>query len=51
VPTLKDRAVVAAAITGGLVAVAAGGLPYNLGIMLAALAGITAGMVVERGAK
>jgi 4-azaleucine resistance transporter AzlC len=48
VPALKDRAVVAAAFTGGIVAVAAASLPYNLGLMLAALLGIAAGVFVER---
>jgi 4-azaleucine resistance transporter AzlC len=51
VPVLKDRAVVAAAFTGGVVAVIAAGLPYNLGIMVAAFAGIAAGILVERGKK
>jgi 4-azaleucine resistance transporter AzlC len=51
VPSLKDRAVTAAALTGGVVAVVAAGLPYNLGIMVAAFAGIAAGILVERGKK
>lgn len=51
IPALKDRAVVAAAFTGGVVAVAAASLPYNLGLMLAALVGIAAGVLVERFAQ
>ncbi len=47
VPALKDRAGVAAAFSAGLVAVAAAGLPYQLGLMLAAFTGIVAGMMVE----
>lgn len=47
VPALKDRAAVAAALTGGVVAVAANGLPFKLGLVLAALAGIAAGAGVE----
>jgi 4-azaleucine resistance transporter AzlC len=47
VVSLKDRASLAAALSAGLVAVAAFGLPYKLGLMLAALVGITVGMVVE----
>ena len=48
VPMLTDRALVAAAATGGLVAIAAASLPLRLGLMAGAMAGITAGMVVER---
>ena len=48
VPALKDRAVTAAALSAGVAAVAAAGLPYNLGLMAAALAGIAAGLLVER---
>jgi 4-azaleucine resistance transporter AzlC len=48
VPGLKDRAVVAAALSSGLAALAAASLPYNLGLMIAAVAGISAGVVVER---
>jgi 4-azaleucine resistance transporter AzlC len=47
VPALKDRAAVAAALTGGLVAVAGNGLPFKLGLVLAAVAGILAGAGVE----
>jgi 4-azaleucine resistance transporter AzlC len=51
VPALKDRAVTAAALSAGVVAVAAAGLPYNLGLMVAAFVGITVGMAIERWAK
>lgn len=44
---LKDRPAVTAAAVGGLVAVLAKGLPYNLGLVLAALLGIGAGMLAE----
>ncbi len=47
VPALKDRATVAAALTGGSVAVLANGWPYKLGLVTAALTGIAAGVVVE----
>lgn len=47
VVSLKDRASLAAALSAGLVAVAAAGLPYRLGIMLAAIIGIVVGMMVE----
>lgn len=51
VPALKDRAVTAAALSAGLVALAAASLPYNLGLMVAAFVGITVGMAIERWAK
>ena len=48
VPALKDRAGMAAALVGGTVAVLAADLPFKLGLMLAALIGILAGLGVER---
>ncbi len=47
-PMIRGAGHLAAAVTGVLVALAASGLPWNLGVMLAAVAGITAGVVVER---
>jgi 4-azaleucine resistance transporter AzlC len=47
-PALKERATATAAVAAGLVAVAAAGLPYKLGLVLAAVAGIVAGLLVER---
>ena len=47
VPALKDRAGLAAALVGGAAALLVFGLPYKLGIIAAALAGIAAGMLVE----
>jgi predicted branched-subunit amino acid permease len=44
---LKDRPAVLAAVIAGLVAVLAKGLPYNLGLVLAALLGIGAGILAE----
>jgi predicted branched-subunit amino acid permease len=44
---LKDRPTVIAALSGGLTAVLAKGLPYNLGLVLAALTGILAGYLAE----
>ncbi len=46
VPLLKSRAQVAAALSAGAVALLANGLPYKLGLMAAAFAGIVAGMSV-----
>ena len=47
VPMLKDRAGVAAAVTGGLVSVVAFGLPFKLGIIAAAFIGIAVGLWSE----
>jgi 4-azaleucine resistance transporter AzlC len=47
-PTLQDRPTLLAALVGGGVAVALAGLPYRLGLMLAALAGILAGLGAEK---
>ncbi len=48
VPIIKDRPTVAAALGSGLVAMLAYGLPYKLGFIVAALAGIAVGMLLER---
>ena len=47
VPAITDRATVAATVVGGGVAVAANGLPYNLGLIVAAVVGIGAGLVTD----
>jgi predicted branched-subunit amino acid permease len=47
-PTLKHRSHVVAAITGGIVATAAGALPYNLGLVVGAVSGIAAGVASEK---
>ena len=47
VPTLKDRPMFAAALVAGVTALAANGLPYRLGLVLAALLGILAGVMLE----
>ncbi|MEF8781193.1 MAG: AzlC family ABC transporter permease [Haloferacaceae archaeon] len=49
VPAMKDRPSAAAGIVAGVVAVGAAGLPYNVGLLVAALAGIGAGLAVEVG--
>jgi len=48
VPTLKDWSLVVAALAAGVTALLAAALPFNLGLVLAALVGIAAGMLVER---
>jgi 4-azaleucine resistance transporter AzlC len=47
IPAIKDRAGVAAALTAGVVALLAYGLPLKLGLIIAALAGILAGLWME----
>jgi predicted branched-subunit amino acid permease len=48
VPFLRDRAMIAAALAAGLTVVAANGLPLRLNLLLAALAGIGAGLAAEK---
>ncbi|MFN7036598.1 MAG: AzlC family ABC transporter permease [Bellilinea sp.] len=48
VPGLKDRPLLLSAVTAGMTAVAAYALPYKLGLILAALVGISAGLWSER---
>ncbi len=48
VPALKGRPYVAAALSAGLVALAAHALPFKLGLILAALVGITVGTYLEK---
>lgn len=47
VPGLRDRPSLVAAMVGGSVAVIAAHLPFNLGLILAALSGICAGVIAE----
>ncbi len=47
IPAIRDRANALAALTGGTVAVLGWELPFNLGLFLAALAGVAAGYAVE----
>lgn len=46
-PALRDRPALVAAVVAAVVAVAANGLPFNLGLMVAAVAGIVAGQLAE----
>lgn len=46
-PNLKDRPSLAAALSAGITAVAAASLPYKLGLFLAAIVGVSLGMVLE----
>jgi 4-azaleucine resistance transporter AzlC len=47
VPAVTDRATLVAAAVGGTTAVAANGLPFDLGLVVAAVVGIAAGYVTE----
>lgn len=48
IPTLKSRAMGAAAVVSGIVSLLAYPLPYKTGLLIAVLAGILTGLVVER---
>jgi len=45
---VRDRPGVVAALAGGTVALAAISMPYNLGLMIGAIAGVSAGITSER---
>jgi 4-azaleucine resistance transporter AzlC len=47
VPVLKNRPAIAAAVSAGIVALVADSLPYRLGLILAALVGISVGTYLE----
>lgn len=48
IPSLKDRPGLAAALVSGCVAVLAYSLPYRSGLILAAICGVLAGLLVEK---
>ena len=47
VPAMQDRAALAAALASGAVVILARDLPLRLGLVVAALAGIAAGLLAE----
>lgn len=47
-PAITDRASTAAAVAAGVLAVVAAGAPLKLGLIIAALVGIIAGLIMER---
>ncbi|MCB0209399.1 MAG: AzlC family ABC transporter permease [Anaerolineae bacterium] len=51
IPYLKNRPMVAAVIVAGVMALVAHPIPHQLGLMVAALAGIAAGIFVEQWSK
>lgn len=48
IPVVKDRPALAAALVASIVAVAADGLPFNLGLLVGAVAGIATGYTLEK---
>jgi predicted branched-subunit amino acid permease len=48
IPLLRDRAMVAAAVVAAITVIASAALPFKMGVPLAALAGIAAGLALER---
>ena len=48
VPVLKDRPAIAAAVSAGMVALFADTMPYQLGLIVAALVGIIVGTLLEK---
>jgi predicted branched-subunit amino acid permease len=48
VPAASTRPGLMAALVGGGVAVVGYGIPYNLGLIIGAMAGVAAGVIVER---
>ena len=48
IPFVKSRASVVCVLTAGLVSLISGGLPYKLGLIVAALAGVLAALVTDR---
>ncbi|MCO6055269.1 AzlC family ABC transporter permease [Pseudomonas sp. MOB-449] len=48
VPAIRSSASLCAALVGGLVAIMAVDMPYNLGLVLASVCGIVAGLIIER---
>lgn len=51
VPTIKDRPTLGAALTAGILAVAAADLPFNFGLILASVVGIGLGTLWEGGER
>jgi 4-azaleucine resistance transporter AzlC len=47
IPAIRNLATLGAALAGGMLAVCAAGLPYNLGLIIASIGGIVTGLVIE----
>lgn len=48
VPTIRDRATIGVALVAGAVVLLARGLPFHLDLLAAALAGVIAGLLIDR---
>jgi 4-azaleucine resistance transporter AzlC len=48
VPSIRSSATLGAALAGGLIAVLAAALPFNLGLLLGAVGGVTTGVLIEQ---
>lgn len=48
IPSIRERPMAAAALTGGAVVILAWNLPFNLGLFAAALSGVAAGVLSDR---
>ncbi|MNV56057.1 hypothetical protein D3C71_1483250 [compost metagenome] len=51
VPNLRGAASLGAAVVGGLIAVLAVKMPYNLGLVMASIGGVIAGLLIENTRK
>ncbi|MDC7235055.1 MAG: AzlC family ABC transporter permease [Spirochaetales bacterium] len=51
IPFVKNSATVVCVLTAAVVALLTGGIPFKLGLIIAALAGVAAGLLVERSVK
>jgi 4-azaleucine resistance transporter AzlC len=51
VPAIKSRAAIAAALTSGVVVVIAANIPFNLDLIVAAVAGIVVGVIIQERQK
>ncbi len=51
IPTIKEKATMSAALVAGIISVFTIGFPFKLGMVVAALAGIIAGMLMEGRSK
>jgi len=51
IPVVQTRPGLGAAVVGGVVAVAASDAPYGLGLVIGALVGVAAGVVLERAGR
>ena len=49
IPAVKGKPTLVAALVGGALVLVTRELPFNLGLIMAALGGIAAGMIADRG--